>query len=144
MGAHHVIDHRTPLHEALRAIGIDQAEYVAGLTATDRHLPAIAELIAPQGHLALIDDPEVLDVVPLKRKSVTVSWELMFTRSLFQTADMAEQHRILSEVAALTDAGLIRSTLTRQGGPINAANLRALHDVAERGVGVGKSVLAGF
>lgn len=144
MGAHHVIDHRTPLHEALRATGIDRAEYVAGLTATDRHLPAIIELIAPQGHLALIDDPAVLDVVPFKRKSVTVSWELMFTRSLFRTADMVEQHRILSEVAALVDAGVIRSTLTQQGGPINATNLRALHETAERGTGIGKSVLVGF
>jgi zinc-binding alcohol dehydrogenase family protein len=144
MGAHHVIDHRQPLNEALKQVDIEQAEYVAGLTATGRHLPAIVELIAPQGRLALIDDPDVLDVVPFKRKSVTVSWELMFTRSMFQTPDMAEQHRILSEVSAMVDEGLIRSTLTRQGGPINAANLRALHEIAEGGSGIGKSVLVGF
>ncbi|QEH32248.1 Zinc-type alcohol dehydrogenase-like protein [Aquisphaera giovannonii] len=144
MGAHHVIDHREPLDRGLKAIGIDRAEYVAALTATDRHLPAIAELIAPQGHVAVIDDPPALDILPFKRKSVTISWELMFTRSLFRTGDMVEQHRILSEVSALVDAGLIRSTMTTRGGPINAANLRALHEAAERGTAIGKNVLEGF
>ncbi len=144
MGAHHAVDHRTPLDQALKGIGIAQAEYVASLTATDAHLPAIAELIAPQGHMALIDDPKSLDILKFKRKSVTISWELMFTRSLFQTPDMIEQHRILAEVSALVDAGVLRSTLATQSAPINAANLRALHEIAENGTAIGKNVLVGF
>lgn len=144
MGAHHVIDHRQPLDKALKAIGIAQADYVASLTASDRHLPAIAELIAPQGAVALIDDPEALDINPFKRKSVSVSWEFMFTRSMFETPDMIEQHHILDEVSALIDAGVLRSTMTSSDGPINAANLRKIHGLIESGSAFGKAVLTGF
>ena len=140
MGAHHVIDHRKPLDEGLRVVGVEQAKYVASLTATDRHLPAITRLIAPQGRLALIDDPESLDIVPLKRKSVSVHWELMFTRSLYQTPDMIAQHRLLNEVAELIDAGVFRTTLTA----LTAANLRRAHATLESGRSIGKLVLSGF
>ena len=144
MGAHHVIDHRRSLNEALKDIGIPQVEYVASLTATDQHLPAIQEAIAPQGRLALIDDPKSLDVLPFKRKSVSVHWELMFTRSLFQTADMIAQHHLLNEVADLVDAGLLTTTLVETAGPINAANLKRAHALVESGRSYGKVVLAGF
>jgi zinc-binding alcohol dehydrogenase family protein len=144
MGAHHVIDHRRSLNEALKDISIPQVEYVASLTATDQHLPAIQEAIAPQGRLALIDDPKSLDVLPFKRKSVSVHWELMFTRSLFQTADMIAQHHLLNEVADLVDAGLLTTTLVETAGPINAANLKRAHALVESGRSYGKVVLAGF
>jgi zinc-binding alcohol dehydrogenase family protein len=144
MGAHHVIDHRQPLNEALKTTGLQQVEYVAGLTASDQHLPAIAELIAPQGHLSLIDDFKSFDIMKLKRKSITISWELMYTRSMFQTDDMVEQHHILDEVAALVDAGVLRTTLTNQTSPINAANLKKVHALVEKGVAIGKNVLVGF
>jgi zinc-binding alcohol dehydrogenase family protein len=99
MGAHQVIDHRRPLTEGLAAIGIPQVDLVASLSGTEQHMPSLVEAIAPQGRLALIDDPKVLDVAPFKRKSVSVHWEFMYTRSLFATADMAEQRRLLNEVA---------------------------------------------
>jgi zinc-binding alcohol dehydrogenase family protein len=144
MGAHHVIDHTHPLDEGLRAIGIAQVEYVAGLTATDRHLGAIVKAIAPQGKLALIDDPKTLDIVPLKRKCVSVHWELMFTRSLFQTADMIGQHRLLTEVSRLVDAGTLRTTMTANAGRIDAEGLKRAHALVETGRSIGKTVLAGF
>lgn len=144
MGAHHVIDHREPLDRGLKAIGIPQVRYVASLTATDRHHAAILESLAPQGALALIDDPKSFDIVPFKRKSLSVHWELMFTRSLFQTPDMAEQHRILAEVSALVDSGVLRTTLREQLGTITAANLRRAHALLESGTSIGKAVLAGF
>lgn len=144
MGAHHVIDHRRPLNEELVAIGMPQVDYVASLTATAAHLPAILAAIAPQGHLALIDDPASLDIVPFKRKSVSVHWELMFTRSLFGTADMIEQHRLLNEVADLVDAGVLVTTLTQDAGPITAENLRRVHGLVESGRSIGKAVLTGF
>lgn len=144
MGAHHVIDHHEPLDQGLRALGIRDVEYVAGLTATDLHLPAIIEAIAPQGKLAVIDDPKTLDIVPFKRKSVSVHWELMFTRSLFQTADMAEQGALLNEVSALVDAGVLRTTLNGNAGTITAANLRRVHGLIESGRGIGKTVLSSF
>lgn len=144
MGAHHVINHHHPLDQELKRIGIDQVEYVAGLTATDKHLPAIVEAIAPHGRLALIDDPHVFDIVSLKRKCVSVHWELMFTPTLYQTPDMLAQHRLLNEVAALVDAGLLRTTLTEDSGTINALNLKRVHATIERGRSIGKTVLSGF
>ncbi|MET0314550.1 MAG: zinc-binding alcohol dehydrogenase family protein [Hansschlegelia sp.] len=144
MGAHHVIDHRKPLDEGLRGIGVPQVRYVAGLTASDRHRDAIVASLAPQGALAMIDDPETFDIAPFKRKSLSVHWELMFTRSLFGTPDMVEQHRILSEVSALVDAGVLRTTVREDMGPINAANLRRAHAAQESARAIGKTVLAGF
>jgi len=144
MGAHDVIDHRRPLDEALQEIGVPEVGYVAGLTASDKHLPAIVKALAPQGKLALIDDPASFDIVPFKRKSLSVHWELMFTRALYTTADMAMQHRILNEVADLVDAGVLRTTLKAEIGAINAANLRRAHGIVESGKAIGKLVLSGF
>ena len=113
-------------------------------THTDKHIADIVELIAPQGRFGLIDDPEVLDAKPFKRKAVSLHWELMFTRSLFSTPDMAEQGRLLNEVAALVDAGRIRSTMTEVAGKIDAATLRRVHAKIESGSARGKIVLEGF
>ena len=144
LGAHHVIDHSRPLAEELRRIGLPGVDHIVSLTQTDQHLAQIVEAIAPQGRFGLIDDPQALDVMPFKRKSVSLHWELMFTRSLYGTADMIGQHRLLAEVAALVDAGLLRTTLAESFGPINAANLRRAHALLESGRAVGKVVLEGW
>ncbi len=145
LGAHHVIDHRQPLSEELKRIGIDQVTHVASLTQTDQHFAQLVEALAPQGRLALIDDPEQpLDIMQLKRKSLSLHWELMFTRSLFETADMIEQNRLLDRVAELVDAGTLRTTLGEHFGSINAANLRRAHALLESGTAKGKIVLEGF
>lgn len=144
MGAHHVISHREPLDTQLKAIGIPEVDYVASLTASDRQLPYFPTIIAPQGKLALIDDPAQFDVVGLKRKAISVHWELMFTRPMFATADMIEQHRLLSEVAALVDAGLLVTTRRDTLSPISAATLKAAHARQESASAIGKTVLVGF
>lgn len=144
MGAHQVIDHRRPLEEGLKAIGIPQVRYVAGLTATDRHQTSIVAALAPQGALAMIDDPPTFDIVPFKSKSLAVHWELMFTRSLYTTPDLAAQHRILEEVSALVDAGILHTTFREDYGPINATNLKRAHAALESGRSIGKIVLSGF
>lgn len=113
-------------------------------TNTADHLGDIVELIAPQGRFALIEDPAVLDVAPFKRKSVSVHWEFMVTRSMFGTADIAEQGRLLGEVSRLVDAGILRTTLGERFGTINAANLRRAHALIESGRAKGKIALEGF
>jgi zinc-binding alcohol dehydrogenase family protein len=144
MGAHHVIDHRQPLDAGLNSIGIPQVRYVAGLTATDRHQNAIVAALAPQGALAMIDDPATFDIVPFKRKSLSVHWELMFTRPLYGTVDLEAQHRILDDISALVDANMLRTTFREDYGPINAANLKRAHAALESGSAIGKIVLSGF
>lgn len=144
LGAHHVIDHAKSLPEELKSIGIAHVDYVASLTHTEQHLPAIVECLAPQGKLGLIDDPESLNVSLLKRKSISLHWEFMYTRSMFETPDMIEQHRLLCSVAKLIDEGVLRSTLNERFGNINADNLRRAHALLESGKARGKIVLSGF
>ncbi len=145
LGAHHVIDHRQPLSEELTRIGIPEVTYVASLNQTDQHFTEIAACLAPQGRLALIDDPVLpLDIKLLKRKSISLHWEYMFTRSFFETADMIEQHHILNRVADLIDQGVLKTTVGEHFGKINAENLRRAHAFIESGKARGKIVLEGF
>lgn len=145
MGAHHVIDHRQPLASQVRAIVPGGVNYVLALTRTEHHYDEIIAAMAPQGALALIENPATpLDIVKLKPKSISLHWEFMFTRGLFETPDMCEQGRLLTEVANLVDAGLIRSTIHANFGTINAANLRLAHALVESGKSIGKVVLTGF
>jgi NADPH:quinone reductase len=144
LGADHVLNHAAGLADQIAALGLGAPGHVFSTTHTDSHLAEIVKLIAPQGKLALIDDPAGLDVAALKPKSLSLHWEAMFARSLFQTADIEAQHTLLSEVAGLVDAGRVRSTLTEVFGTINAANLRRAHAQIESGATRGKIVLAGF
>lgn len=144
LGAHHVINHHRPLTEELQRIGIPQVEYVASLTHTDQHFEEAVAALAPQGRFALIDDPAPIDVRLLKRKSLSLHWELMFTRPLFGTPDMIEQHRLLTEVARLVDAGTLRSTLVEHYDRIDAFNLKRAHSLIELSQARGKIVLEGF
>ncbi|SFN24522.1 zinc-binding alcohol dehydrogenase family protein [Variovorax sp. OV329] len=144
LGAHIVIDHSRPLTEGLRAAGIGEVDMVASLTQTATHYPQIVEALKPQGKIAVIDDMPTLDAMPLKAKSLSLHWEMMFARSRYQTSDMAEQGKLLAEVAALVDDGRIRSTASENFGVINAANLRRAHALVESGRAQGKVVLQGF
>jgi len=144
LGAHHVIDHSQPLVAQLEQIGVGQVTHVASLTHTDSHFTQLIEALRPQGRLALIDDPKTLDVMPMKRKSLSLHWELMFTRSLFETPDMIKQHELLNRVSALVDEGVLKTTLGEHFGVINAENMRRAHAVIESGKARGKIVLEGF
>ncbi|KPQ33384.1 MAG: Zn-dependent oxidoreductase [Phormidesmis priestleyi Ana] len=143
-GAHHVINHHQPLAPQMEALGIGAPGFVFSTTHSGSHFNDIVELIAPQGRFGLIDDPDGLNVMPFKRKAVSTHWELMFTRSLFTTPDIAQQGQLLNEVAALVDAGRIRSTLTEVAGKIDAATLRKVHAQIESSTTQGKIVLEGF
>ena len=105
LGAHYVVDHAEPLAAQVAALKLGPPAFVFSTTGTAGHLKQIVELIAPQGRFALIDDPKGLDVGPFKWKSISVHWELMFTRSMFETADIAEQGVQLNEVAWFVDEG---------------------------------------
>ncbi|MCP9815886.1 zinc-binding alcohol dehydrogenase family protein [Synechococcus sp. GreenBA-s] len=146
LGCDHVIDHHQSLAPQLAALGLAAVQRVISLTHTDQHFPQLVELLAPQGALALIDDPapEALNVLALKKKSLSLHWELMFTRSLFHTPDMAQQGALLARVADLVESGTIRSTVGRELGPITADNLRRAHALMESQTSVGKVVLAGW
>jgi zinc-binding alcohol dehydrogenase family protein len=144
LGAHHVINHAQPMQPQLEQLGIKQVDIVISLTHTGQHFTQLVDMLAPQGKLALIDDPVALDVMPLKRKSISLHWESMFTRSIFETPDMIRQHDILERVAALIDDGVLKTTVGEHFGKIDAANLRRAHALIESNKSRGKVVLEGF
>lgn len=145
LGADAVIDHTKPLSQELANIGITNVTHVISLTQTDQHFDEIVQVLKPQGKLALIDDPKgPLDVMKLKRKSLSLHWELMFTRSLYQTEDMIAQHHLLNRLSALIDTGELQSTFGEHYGTINAQNLIKAHAQIESGKAIGKIVLEGF
>jgi len=144
LGAHHVIDHRQNLPQQLKSLAINQVTHVASLTHTDSYYSQLIEALVPQGRLALIDDPDTLDAKPLKTKCLSLHWEFMFTRSMFETADMINQHIILERVSSLIDQGILKTTLGQHFGVINAENLRRAHALIESGQARGKVVLEGF
>ena len=144
LGAHAVIDHSKPLAADLLAGGFGQVDMVAALTHTQHHYLDIIESLKPQGAMAVIDDLSGLDIMALKTKSIALHWEMMFTRSMFKTPDMAAQGQLLVHIAQLVDAGSLRTTLGSHFGTINAANLRKAHALMESKQAQGKVVLEGF
>ena len=143
MRADHVIDHRKSLTEQVNALGL-QPRYVASLTGTDGHFASIIELIQPRGHVAFIDDPETLDIKVGKHKALSFSWEFMFTRSMFNTHDIEEQHRLLNRVSTMIDQGILISTVTKNLGKLSVETLKEAHVQQESGRVIGKNVLDGF
>ena len=143
MGADHVINHRESLADQVKELGLEP-QYVASLNGTGGHFPSIVELIKPRGHIALIDDPESLDIHSIKPKSLSFSWEFMFARSMFQTSDIEKQHQLLNRVSDLINAGTLISTVTNNLGQISAETLKEAHAQQESGRVIGKNVLDGF
>lgn len=146
LGAHHVIDHGRPLAAQIAALGATPLRYAASLTHTPLHFDAIVAALEAQGRLGVIDDfaPDAINVMAMKGKALSLHWELMFARPMHQTHDIAEQGRLLAEVARCIDAGTLRSTVSQVIGPINAANLKKAHALIESQRTVGKLVLTGF
>ncbi|AMN68060.1 zinc-binding alcohol dehydrogenase family protein [Psychrobacter sp. P11G5] len=144
LGADYVINHRNALSDELQKTGIAEVDYVVSLNNTEDHYEEIIKCLKPQGKLGLIDDPAALDVLPLKTKSLSLHWEFMFARSMFNTPDMIEQHHLLNAVATLIDAGEIKTTVAHNLGTITAEHLRSAHQMLENRQAHGKIVLEGW
>lgn len=140
-GAHHVINHREPWAPQLAALGIEHVTHVVGLNQSAGYVPQIAGVLRPEGQFALIDDPVDLNIGPFKGKSISIHWELMFTRPMFNTPTMVRQHALLRRVSELVDRGEVKHTLTRRIDGIDAAGLIQAHALVEAGDMIGKVVL---
>src|ERR1700761_601816 len=145
LGADHIVDHFGDMPAQLKKLGIEQVDYVLIFNDTDKNFPAPAGVVKPQGSIcSIVENSQPVPVELLKAKSAAFHWEFMFTRSMFGTPDMIEQHKLLTEVARLVDAGTLRTTVGQELGAINAANLRRAHQLLEEGRAIGKLVLTGF
>lgn len=143
MGADDIINHRESLPDQLNALGV-QPRYMAALTASDQHFDAIIEVIKPRGQIGMIDDPENLPIAKIKPKALSFHWEFMFARSMFQADDMDAQRDLLNRVSELVDAGNIKTTATRNLGPLTLDALKEAHRLQESGAVIGKTVLEGM
>ncbi len=140
-GADFVVDHSN-LVEAVRDAGFEQVDFIVDFVDVNQYWPAMVELIKPQGRIGSISDPvENVNLRQLKGKSVSFHWELMFTRSMFQTEDMIEQHHILNTVSELIDAGTLKSTLNQHFKGFTVENLKQAHQLQESGKAIGKTVI---
>jgi len=143
LGAHAVVDRTGDVAAAVREVAPEGVDVVVSAY-SEGNVELFAEVLRPYGQVVAVDDPEGLDLLPLKGKSISWHWELVFTRSLHRTADLHRQGEILDEVARMVDEGHLRTTLTERTGPISAATLRAAHARVESGSVVGKVVVAGW
>jgi zinc-binding alcohol dehydrogenase family protein len=145
MGADHVINHREDIPKQLKELGHGEVDYLFNTVNTAAYWDTMVEVIKPFGRIvSIVETEQPLKLGVLMRKSVSFAWELMFTKAIFQTADMEEQHRNLKQVAEWLDSGKLKGTLTEKLTPISAANLRAAHAKLESGTMVGKLVLEGW
>jgi len=137
-GADFVVDHKN-LVEEVHAAGFEHVDDIVDFVDLNQYWSAISELIKPQGHIGSISDPqEMINLRQLKGKSVSFHWELMFTRAVFQTQDMIEQHNILNTIADLLDSGTIKTTLEEVFIGFNAENFKKAHQLLESGKAIGK------
>jgi NADPH2:quinone reductase len=142
LGVGDTVDHHGDLVAQVRDVAPGGVEWI--FSSHTRSLEEYVTLLKPFGHIAAIDDPKSLDVVPLKAKSAAFHWELMFTRPLQNTPDMIGQHELLDEVAGLIDTGRLRSTATTTLAPLDAEHLREAHRLVEDGSVIGKVVVSGW
>jgi zinc-binding alcohol dehydrogenase family protein len=149
-GADFTINHNDPFAAQLKKLGFETVDYIFCLNDTVQHFANMAEVIAPQGKICSIVPADKaswtgsLAMDLLFAKCITFVWELMFTRSMFQTKDMIKQHDLLNKLADLIDNGKLKTTLTERLEPINATNLRLVHEKMETGRSIGKIVLENF
>lgn len=137
-GADFVVNHKN-LVEEVRKAGFQQVDFIVDFVNVNQYWNAIVELIKPQGHVGSISDPkENVNLRDLKGKSASFHWELMFTRSMFQTEDMIEQHYILNKLSSLLENGTIQSTLKTTLNGFSVENFKKAHQLLESGSTIGK------
>jgi NADPH:quinone reductase len=138
MGADAVVDHHDLAAQAV-AVAPAGVDYLFSPHSRG-NVDTYAEIVRPFGHITAIDEPEGLDLVVLKPKSIAWHWELMFTRPLFGY-DMTAQQQLLARTADLVDRGAIRTTVTTTITGLDADGIREAHREIESGHTIGKVVV---
>lgn len=145
LGADYTINHYQEFTQQLKELGLNTVDYILCLSKTEKYWETMEKIIIPQGKIcSIVETNENLNITLMKDKSVTFVWEMVFTRSMYETNDIIEQHYLLNKVADLIDQGKIRTTLSERLSPINAENLKKAHKKLESRTTIGKIVLENF
>ncbi|WP_231489747.1 zinc-binding alcohol dehydrogenase family protein [Pedobacter sp. Leaf170] len=140
-GADFIVNHQNLVQE-VQQLGFEQVDFILDFVDLNQYWDAMVKLIKPQGQIGSISDPtENVNLRALKGKSVSFHWELMFTRSMFQTEDMSRQHQILNEAASLFENRTLCSTINQHLKGFTTENLKKAHALLESGKTVGKIVI---
>lgn len=140
LGADGLIDRQQTLLEGMKKLDLPYFDNIFSTTHTKEYFPEFHRILRPFGDICLIDDPDILDIVSLKNKAATISWEAMFAKSLHKY-DMESQGEILNTIADLVDKGKIRSTTTTILNGLAADNFIKAHSILESGTSTGKIVV---
>ena len=130
------------LKEELQGIGHAEVDYVLDCVSIHDYWELLVDITKPQGHIVTIaGNSTPLNLSLLKSKSISFSWEFMFTRSMYTTDDIAKQHEILNELSELLDSGDLRTTLNTTLKGLTVENLKKAHQMQESGKTIGKTVI---
>lgn len=145
MGAHHVVSHDGDLPAQLEALGLSEVDLILMLADTNAYFDVAARMIAPQGRICTaVEASQPVNYSLLWDKSVTLVWEMVFTRLDYPGQDLIRYHQILSDLAQLIDRQIIGSTMTSELAPINAATVQQAHAALAANRTIGKIALTGF
>ncbi len=115
MGADYIIDHNDHLLPQIKKKGFNGVDYIFNTYET-RIMPQLSEVLNPLGKICLIlpviQPIDSKTMVDLFFKSATLTFELMFTRPVFD-AEPEKQGETLAKVAQLLDAGKLISRETK-------------------------------
>ncbi|ORC16034.1 NADPH:quinone reductase [Rothia nasimurium] len=139
LGADHVVDHTQGLSSQVQELGGADFVFSAFTAGAEEEL---ANAMNPQSHLVLIDDPEAFNIGAFKAKSITVTPEFMFTRSMFETPDMSYQSELLTEVAQMVDGEVLKGTATEYLRGLSTETFRVAHQKIESSRTIGKIVVS--
>ncbi|MGG1217395.1 zinc-binding alcohol dehydrogenase family protein [Priestia endophytica] len=145
LGADFIINHYESMEEQLKEHGMESVDNIFCLHSTDKHWKEMSKVIRPQGKIcSIVENEEPIDLKLLQDKSISFFWEFMFTRPLYETDDMVDQHHILNKVGEELEKGNLQHTLQETISPINAENMRKAHGKVEKGKMIGKIVVEGW
>jgi len=144
LGAHYIIDHSADIPGQLSALGHGTVPYILNCSNNMPYWEVMSQVIAPEGSVCLVASTKAkLDLDIFMAKSARISWELMFTKTLFQTKSLDRQGAILNKVRELIDTGQIIHTKTASLGAMSPAALATAHRLIEEGKMIGKVTLSG-
>lgn len=139
MGAHILLDRTLDLKSSLKEQAIAGLDYCFATTGSKQYAEQLLEVLYPFSELCMIDDPDNLDLFPFKMKSISIHWELMFTRSLYNHQP-EKQGQILNQISALVDEGRVTHTANTILKGFTAKNFMDAHALQESGTSIGKIV----